>query len=484
MSGKNEQNHKHSEHKIINEYKHDFQESTHKPEAGDTRSSFSNRIGFVLAAAGSAVGLGNIWRFPYLAAKYGGGSFLIVYLLLVISFGFTLMVTEIALGRKTGKSAIQAFSMLQHKWGFVGIICAAIPIIITPYYCVIGGWVAKFFVAFVTGQGTASAADGYFNNFIGGTFSPLIWFVIYLALTCVVVLLGVKDGIERASRILMPLLIAFLIGITIYSFTMDGALEGIKFYFTPDLSKFTPALFLAAMGQMFYSMSLAMGIMITYGSYMKKSDHIEASVKQIEWFDTGVAMLAGLMIVPAVFAFSGGDENAVNAGPGMMFVTMPKMFTSMGISGNIVGAIFFLLVLFAALTSSISLLETVVSIFADKLRISRLKACIISFSLTFVLGVPSALGFGKLSMISIGGMSFLDMCDFITNSVLMPIVALLTCIFVGFVIKPSTVISEIETNGIFKRKGLYIVFIKYVAPIMVLAILISSVMNSLGLITL
>ena len=334
------------------------------------RSSFSGRLGFVLAAAGSAVGLGNIWRFPYLAAKYGGGIFLLVYVVLVVTFGFSLMVAEIALGRNTRLSAIGAYKKLNKKFGFLGILTALVPIIILPYYSVIGGWVTKYFVAFLSGHHMEASSDDYFGGFIGQTFEPVLWLAIFGVITFVIVLCGVKRGIETANKFMMPILIVLCVAVCVYSCTLPGALEGVKFYLIPDFSRFSINTVLGAMGQMFYSMSLAMGIMITYGSYMKKETSIEKSVSQIEIFDTGVALLAGLMIVPAVFVFSGGDQSAMRSGPGLMFQTLPKVFDSMGGGqfGQIVGALFFLLVLFAALTSAISLMETVVSIVIDKFQ--------------------------------------------------------------------------------------------------------------------
>ena len=448
------------------------------------RSSFSGKIGFVLAAAGSAVGLGNIWRFPYLAAKYGGGIFLLVYLILAVTFGFALMTAEIALGRKTGKSAIHAFADLDKRFGFVGVLASAVPIIILPYYSVIGGWVAKYLTVFVSGGASASAADDYFSNFIAQPFEPLGWFLLFIGLTAVVVLFGVEKGIEKVSKFMMPILVVLTIGIAIYSMTMPGAMEGVKYYFLPDFSKFSATTVLAAMGQLFYSMSLAMGIMITYGSYMKKEVSISSSVTQIECFDTGIAFLAGLMVIPAVFSFSGGDESALGKGPGLMFITLPKVFNSIpGGMGSVIGALFFILVFFAALTSSISLMETVVSIFRDKFGWGRKFTCILVFIGSVLLGIPSSLGFGVWSHININGNTFLDMFDIFSNSILMPIVAFLTCIFIGFVIKPQTLVDEVELDGKpFKRKKLFVVMIKYVAPVCIVLILISSVLDVLGIV--
>lgn len=272
------------------------------------RGGFTSRVGFVLSAAGSAVGLGNLWRFPYLAAKYGGGIFLLVYLILAVTFGFALMITEVAIVRKTKQSCIGAFRSLNRKFSFLGWMAAIIPVIIAPYYCVIGGWVLKYFVDFLTGQGTAAAGDTYFKDFISVSSSglignPMFWFGIYIVLNALVVLFGVQKGVEKASRILMPMLVVLIVVVTVYSLTLPGALEGVRFYLLPDLSRFSPMTVLGAVGQMFYSMSLAMGIMITYGSYMSSEDDLERSVSQIEIFDTGIAFLAGLLIVPQLSPF-------------------------------------------------------------------------------------------------------------------------------------------------------------------------------------
>lgn len=446
----------------------------------EKRSSFTGKIGFVLAAAGSAVGLGNIWRFPYLAAKYGGGIFLLVYLVLAVTFGFTLMCGEIALGRKTGKSAIGAFAELNKKYSFIGVIAALIPALILPYYSVIGGWVTKYLSVFVSGGIHDAAADGYFEGFITKPVEPIGWFLIFIGLTALIVLFGVEKGVEKVSKFMMPVLVVLTLFIAIYAMFIPGALEGVKYYITPDFSKFSATTVLAAMGQLFYSMSLAMGIMITYGSYMKKEVSLEKSVRQIEIFDTGIAFFAGLMIIPAVFAFSGGDETALGKGPGLMFITLPKVFDSMK-GGAYIGALFFLLVLFAALTSSISLMETVVSIIRDKFGWNRKATCVAVLLFCIVLGIPSSLGFGLWSNISLAGMSILDMFDFLSNSILMPIVAFLTCIFIGYVIKPKCLIEEIELTGEFKSKTLFTIVIKYVAPICIVLILVSSIFDAMGI---
>ncbi|MBR2044392.1 MAG: sodium-dependent transporter [Clostridia bacterium] len=447
----------------------------------EKRSNFSSKIGFVLATAGSAVGLGNIWRFPYLAAKHGGGMFLLVYLILVLTFGFALAAAEILIGRKTGQSAINAFGALSKKWSFIGWLAALVPVIILPYYSVIGGWIFKYLVAFIGGQANAAAGDDYFTGFIGKVGEPIGWFMLFIGITALIVLFGVEKGVEKASKIMMPILVVITIFIAIYSACMPGAFEGVLYYITPNFEHFSVTTVLAALGQLFYSMSLAMGIMITYGSYMKKDVNVSSSIHQVEIFDTGIAFLAGLMIVPAVFSFSGGSEEALGKGPSLMFITLPKVFQSMP-GGTVIGIIFFLMVLFAALTSSISLMETVVSVIQDKFKLNRKITCLIVFIGCVALGLPSSLGNGAWAGVKILGFAFLDFFDFISNSVLMPIVALLTCIFVGYVIKPKSLIEEAELSAQFKAKTLFSVIIRYVAPVLIVLILGFSVLEAFGIV--
>lgn len=454
----------------------------------EKRSSFSGKLGFILAAAGSAVGLGNIWRFPYLAAEYGGGIFLLTYIVLAFTLGFALLCTEIAIGRKTGKSVIDAYKSLDKRFSFVGWMGAIVPVIILPYYSVIGGWVVKYFTHYIIGKGSDTAktivVDGvknsFFDLFITEPYEPLIWFLVFLGLTAVIVLLGVEKGIEKVSKVMMPLLVLLTLGIAIYVLCMDGAIEGLVYYVKPDFAKFSFKTVLAAMGQLFYSMSIAMGIMVTYGSYMKKDINLASSARSIAVFDFGIAFLAGLMVIPAVFA--GGDSTQLNKGAGLMFATLPKVFEKMP-GGHVVGTLFFLLVFFAAITSSISLMETIVSVFMDKKGWSRRKASIVVLIISIVLGGLSALGYGTLSFISIKsiGFYFLEMFDFITNSVIMPIVAFLTCLFVGYVLKPKTIIKEMNIGSEFKGEKFYVVMVKYIAPICILAILVFSVLEGLGI---
>ena len=331
------------------------------------KSSFSGRLGYVMAVAGSAVGLGNIWRFPYLAAKYGGGTFLLTYIILALTVGFALLVSETALGRKTGNNPIKAYKMLgAKKLKIGGWLNSIIPVLIVPYYCVVGGWVCKYLFEYLRGSSHLLTQDTYFSSFISSSLSPAFWLIV----TFIVVIKGVEKGIEKVSKVLMPILVAMAIFISVYGLMTPGAIEGLKYYIIPDFSNFSIMTVIAAVGQMFYSLSIGMGILFTYGSYMKKEVDMEKAISQVEIMDTLIAFLAGLMIIPAVFAFSG--KESLNAGASLMFITMPKVFDSLRL-GGFIGLVFFLLVLFAALTSAISLMEcsvaTLMEQFQEKKRL-------------------------------------------------------------------------------------------------------------------
>ena len=465
------------------------------------RSTFTGSLGFVLAAAGSAVGLGNIWRFPYLAAKDGGGVFLLCYVVLALTFGFTLLTTELAIGRKTGQSALTAYRALSPKLGWLGVLACLIPVIILPYYCVIGGWVLKYLGVYITGGGMAAVDSSYFDGFITAQWEPILWFLVFFAATCIIVYKGVDKGIERFSKILMPILILLILGIAIFSLTLRHTdesgvtrtgLEGLKVYLIPDFTGMSFKQFMIiltdAMGQLFYSVSVAMGIMITYGSYVKKETNLVQSVNHIEIFDTIVAFIAGLMIVPTVFTFM-GPEGLSNSGTDLMFKALPKVFGAMGpVIGGVVGTLFFVTVTFAALTSSVSVLEAIVSGTMDKLGWDRKKACIVWGIIALIMGLVVCLGYnlfffratlpntpaGKSAQI-------LDILDYISNYILMPVVAIATCVLVGWILKPKTVIDEV-TQGRYKfsRRGLYVVMVKFVTP----ALLLLLLLQALGVLTL
>ena len=449
------------------------------------RSSFSGKIGFVLSAAGASVGLGNIWRFPYLAAKYGGGIFLLIYIILAMTFGYTMIVAETSIGRMTGKSPVGAYKSFGNKptLRFGGWINAIIPILIVPYYSVIGGWVVKYLAEYVLGQGHLVAADGYFSSFISNGLSSELCFLIFAAMTLAIIFAGVENGIERVSKIMMPILVVLSLVISVYSVTRPGALEGVKYFLVPNVKNFSWMTVVTAMGQMFYSLSIAMGILITFGSYMKKEVSIEDSTRNVEVFDTAIAIMAGLMIIPAVFAFSSGDPSALKAGPALMFITIPKVFDSMGL-GTVIGIAFFVLVLFAALTSSIALTESAVSTLQDELGWGRNKATSMIGVSMVLLGSLSSLGYGPLANVTILGMQFLDFFDFLTNSVMMPIAAIASCILVSRVIGVERIAQEVTLDGRpFRRRKIFNAMIRFLCPFFAAIILISSIANAFGLIS-
>lgn len=448
------------------------------------RSKFSSKLGYVLATAGSAVGLGNIWRFPYLAAKYGGGIFLLCYIILALTFGYTMIISETALGRISRKSPVGAFRHF-NKSGISltgGWINAIIPILIVPYYSVIGGWVVKYLFEYLRFNRTAVAADGFFTSFITNPVSAELWFVVFALCSLGVVFAGVRRGIEAVSKVMMPILVCLAIVIAIFSMTRPRAAGGIKYFLVPDFANFSWMTVVAAMGQMFYSLSIAMGILITFGSYMHEDLDIEKSTYQVAAFDTGIAILSGLMIIPAVFTFSGGDKNALQAGPSLMFISIPKIFAEMA-GGNIIGILFFVLVFFAALTSSIALLETGISTFEDELGWSRRKCVALMTVIMLVLGSVNSLGFSSLDFVKIFGMDILDFFDFLTNSVMMPIAAMATCILILHRVGTKAVEDEIKKSSSFIGKGLYNFCIRFLAPLFILVILVSSILNVLGVIS-
>ena len=461
-------------------------------ETHTKRNSFKGSIGFVLAAAGSAVGLGNIWRFPYLAAKDGGGMFLVIYIILALTFGFTLLITEVAIGRKTKQSPLTAYGKLNKKWKGLGVIACLVPIIILPYYCVIGGWVLKYFLVYLTGNGSSAAQDGYFTSFISGSYEPIIMLLLFLFATAFVIFRGVNKGIESFSKILMPILILLVVVIAIFSLTISHTdengvtrtgLQGLMVYVVPNFEGMTIKSFfsvlLDAMGQLLFSLSVAMGIMIAYGSYVSDEADLKKSINQIEIFDTAVAFLAGVMIIPAVFTFA-GTEGMEASGPSLMFVSLPKVFAAMGSIGNVVGCLFFAMVLFAAITSSVSVMEAIVSSFMDKFKFSRVKAASLETVIAIVVGIVVCLGYNifyfEMPLPNGTTAQILDIMDYISNNFFMPLVAIGTCILIGWIIKPKTVIDEVEKNGEkMGRKRLYIVMIKYIALIMLVILFLKSI---------
>jgi neurotransmitter:Na+ symporter, NSS family len=451
---------------------------------------FSGQIGFVLAAAGSAVGVGNLWRFPYLAAKDGGGLFLIIYLILVLTFGFTLLTSDIAIGRRTKKSSIYAYEAMRPKWKFLGVITFFVPVLIMTYYAVIGGWITKFIVTYITGEKQAAAGDGYFTGFITSPVPSVVYALIFMLITAFVVYNGVEGGIEKCSKFIMPLLLVMIVGISIYSLTLSHTddsgvtrtgLDGLMVYLKPNLEGITLQRFLQilldAMSQLFFSLSVSMGIMITYGSYVKPDVNLNKAVNQIEIFDTLVAFLAGLMIIPSIYVFSGTE--GMGAGPSLMFVSLPKVFAAMGTAGPVIGFVFFVMAAFAALTSCVSVLETVTANCMELFHTSRKKTTLVLTVIYCIASVVIALGYSVFYMEvtlpngTVG--QLLDIMDYISNSFMMPFISLLSCILIGWIVGPKWVVEEMESTGDkFGRKKIYMVMVRYIAPIMMLILFLQS----------
>lgn len=451
---------------------------------------FSGQLGFVLAAAGSAVGVGNLWRFPYLAAKDGGGLFLIIYFILVLTFGFTLLTSDIAIGRRTKKSAIGAYTEMHPKWKFLGILTFLVPVLIMTYYAVIGGWITKYAVVYLTGQAKAAAADDYFTSFITSSTSPVIFALLFMGVTAFIVYNGVEGGIEKVSKWMMPVLFVLVVIISVYSLTLEHTdasgqvrtgWEGFLYYLTPNFEGLTLERFLQilldAMSQLFFSLSVSMGIMITYGSYVKPEVNLNKAVNQIEIFDTGVAFLAGAMIIPAVFVFSGTE--GMDAGPSLMFISLPKVFAAMGKAGTFVGMLFFVTAIFATLSSCISVLESITANCMEIFHTGRKKTVIVLSAIYLAASAVITLGYSifyvevKLPNGSTG--QLLDIMDYISNSVMMPFIALLSTILIGWIVTPDYVIDEMQRNGeTFHRKKLYRVMIRFVAPVMMFVLFLQS----------
>lgn len=454
------------------------------------KHGFTGQIGFVMAAAGSAVGVGNLWRFPYLAAKDGGGLFILIYLILTFTFGFTLLTSDIAIGRRTGKNSIKAYAEMSPKWSFLGILTFLVPVLIMTYYAVIGGWITRYIVVYLTGQNQPAAQDSFFTDFITSPSQSTLYAVIFMLLTAWIVFNGVEKGIEQCSKILMPVMLVMIVAIAIFALTLtrtDEAgvtrtgLQGLAVYLTPSFEGLTVKRFLQilldAMSQIFFSLSVSMGIMITYGSYIKKDVDVNASIHQIEFFDTGVALLAGMMIIPSIFVFEGVE--GMKAGPSLMFISLPKVFASMPNLGRFVGLAFFLMAAFAALTSCVSVLETIT---ANCMEIFHVKRKPTTIALTIIYTAASviiALGYSKfyvelpLPNGSIG--QLLDLMDYISNSFMMPFISMLSAVLIGWVVGPDWIVEEVEYGGRkFGLKGLYRVMIKYVVPVIMFILFLTS----------
>lgn len=422
-----------------------------------TKTQWASKLGFIMATAGAAIGLGNLWKFPYLMGRNGGFPFLIAYLFFIVILGLPVMITEMSLGRKTRHDPVQAYGDIDPHARIVGVFGVLAAFIILSYYSVIGGWIIKYIISY----GTTMAAPADFDGFISST-EPVLWHFVFMAITTGVCYFGIS-GIEKVSKVMMPLLFVLLLVIIGRSVTLPGAGKGLAFMFVPDFSKFTLSSVSGALGQVFYSLSLCMGITITYGSYLSEKESIPRSCVSVAGLDTLIAVLAGIAIFPAVFAFN----LEPGQGPGLIFGTLPKVFSAIA-GGGIFACLFFMLVFLAAVTSAIALLEVSVSFAIDTMKLSRKKATLIIGTAIFVLGIPSALSFGALGQVQILNYSVFDFVGMFTDNILLPLGGLTMCYYVGWKWHPEYLVEEIERDGLaFKVKKLWVICIRYLTPILV-----------------
>jgi NSS family neurotransmitter:Na+ symporter len=443
-------------------------------EENGGREQWASRLGFMLAAMGSAVGLGNIWRFSYVAGENGGAAFLLIYVLCVLLVGIPIMMAEFTIGRRSQSDAVGSFQKLApgKPWVTAGFMGVASAFIILSFYGVIAGWTLKYFTGYVTGalwsQPEAGYVD-YFVGFISNPWQPLIWQAIFMAATIGIVYVGVKKGIEKANVILMPSLAILLIILAIYSLTLGGAKQGLAFLFSPDWSVLSdPSVYLAALGQAFFSLSLGMGALITYGSYLSQKERLPGAALGIATFDTMFAIIAGVMIFPAVFAF-GGEPGA---GVGLVFFTLPDIFDSMAL-GGIVGLAFFFLLAAAALSSAISLLEVAVAYFMRQFAWTRQKTSVIVGSIIFLLGVPSSLGLGVLDNVKFLGRDILDNLDFLASNILLPLGGLLIALFIGWGWSKAEALKESDF-GDTTLGNAWFFLLRWLAPIVIFLIFLNA----------
>ncbi|MBB6214002.1 NSS family neurotransmitter:Na+ symporter [Anaerosolibacter carboniphilus] len=440
------------------------------------RDSFGSKFGVIAAAAGSAIGLGNIWKFPYITGVYGGAAFIVVYLICIVLIGFPLMLSEFLIGRKAQKNAIGAFKKLAPNtpWFLTGWIGVAAAFVILSFYGVVAGWCMEYIFKAAANTFAGQSPDqigGIFGGFISSASKPIFWQIAFMALTAWIVVAGIKDGIEKYSKVLMPMLLVIIIILDIRAITLPGAEDGLAFLFKPDWSKITGEAVLAALGHAFFSLSLGMGTMITYGSYISKKENLGETAIQVTIADTSIALLAGIAIFPAVFAF--GIEP--NVGPGLVFVTLPNVFQQMPY-GHVFGILFFVLLAVAALTSSISILEVVVAYFAEDLKMSRKKATIIAALIITVIGIFCSLSNGPLAEAKLFGLAFMDLLIWCSDNLLLPLGGLFITLFAGWYMKRSSVEEEVKAEGVKAGYfGAFIFLTKFVAPILIALVFLNGI---------
>jgi NSS family neurotransmitter:Na+ symporter len=438
------------------------------------RGSWGSRIGFVLAAAGSAVGLGNVWKFPYMAGENGGGAFLVLYLGIAFTIGISVMLGEFVIGRAAERNPVGAFAALKGgAWKIAGGIGVAAGFLILSFYSVVAGWTIAYVVKSASGAlatTDAAALGAAFGAFSGAVAEPILYHALFMAMTIGVVMFGVQNGIERVCKILLPTLFIILVILAVRALTLPGAMAGIKFFLAPDFSKVTAATVNGALAQAFFSLSVGMGAMITYGSYLAPNENLPRATFQVTLFDTLVAVIAGLVIMPAVFAF--GISPA--AGPKLVFITLPAVFTQMP-AGTFFAVLFFLLLVIAALTSAVSLLEVVVAYFVDERGMKRRTVSIVAGGVIFLLGVPSSLSMGAWSGFKIAGKEFLSLMDYIGSNLMLPAGGILVSVFIGWVILPRAMEEATSRGGHpFPLARAWVFICRWIAPAAISWILISG----------
>jgi len=442
-------------------------------KANAKRGQWASAVGFVMASVGAAVGLGNVWKFPYLASRYGGGTFLFAYIIMLLVLGVPVLITEIVLGRRGKLNPVGTYGKLSEGsrwWRFVGFTAVSVNFIVLSYYSVVGGWITNYMIKYLTG-GIKDDIPGYFVSFITNPAAPLLWHAVFMGITILIVVKGISGGIEKTSKIMMPTLFVLFLVLVARAVTLPGALKGIAYYLTPDFSKLTGVTFLMAMGQIFFSLNIGAGCTMTYASYLSEDENIPRMSVVVPAMDFVAAFLAGMIVIPSVFAF--GLDPA--AGPPLLFITMPHVFTRMPM-GVIFGLMFFVLMLFAALTSSISMLEVNVSFLVDNYGRDRAKAAIAAGVAIFLVGIPSSLGQGVFSWFKIGGLDFLSAADFLASYIMMPFGAFMMCIFVAWRFGMDEAVKEATNNGkiAFGLKKVWAYLIKYVVPVIILLVFLTS----------
>ncbi len=443
-----------------------------------SRGGFGSKLGFILATTGSAVGLGNLWMFPYMIGQNGGGLFFLLFLVFTVLFGLPILIGEMNLGRSMQKDVIGAYRDINKKWTFVGVIAVLCPFVIMSYYSVVGGWILKYFFSYITFQDFSGDKSAIFQNFSSSAGEPIVWHLIFLALCVILSCIGIEKGIEKANLIMLPSLFVLIFILAIYCMTLPGAFDGAKFLFVPDFSKFKSGndifkILLAAMGQAFFSLSLGQGSIINYGSYLRRKNNIQKDCAMVAGFDIFVAIMAGLVILPACFAF----HTPVTSGPGLIFETLPSIFSDIP-AGGLIGAVFFLLVFFAAFSSAIALFEVISTMLVDRFKMKRIHAALLVGLALGISGIFNSLSMGNWHSVSIFGMNLFTFSEFVADKLLIPVGTFCLCLFIAYVWKTKNFFSHLQegASAIYLKKAMSFIY-KYAAPVVIFLVFIMGLVS-------